>query len=129
MATKIISATKPALATLVLENETLLVCTSKGRQEVKDYQYLGEVTFEYGNGVPYVHAEEKVRLPLANASLSVRITNLNSRESCNYMKNLEDMPPWDPNAIYSEILRYYQIDEEKVHEHLRSLIVAGEITE
>lgn len=121
MGKDVVTTTKPLIATLVLEDAVLLMHNPKscGREESKNPIYLGEVTFEFGCGVSYIHAEEQVRLPYANTSLSIETTDLNSGESFNQHNRLEDMPEWNPNTRYLERIKYYWVDQEQVDEHFR----------
>ena len=49
-----------------------------GREEAKNSRYIGEAKFQFGRGVSYVHAEERVRLPNSNAILSMQTIDLSS---------------------------------------------------
>jgi len=118
---QIIYPAKSLLADLILEEGKLFLCNPRfyGREEAKNSRYIGEAKFQFGRRVSYVHAEERVRLPNSNAILSMQTIDLSSGQIFSFHDKREDIPKWNPNAIYVERAGYYFIDPEQVTRYFR----------
>ncbi|MBI4116472.1 hypothetical protein HY449_01880 [Candidatus Pacearchaeota archaeon] len=118
---QIIRLTKPLIADLFLEEGKLFLCNPRfyGREEAKNFRYVGEAKFQFGRGISYVHAEERARLSNSNAILSMQTTDLSSGKIFSFHDKREGIPEWNPNAIYFERAGYYFIDPEQVTRYFR----------
>ncbi len=113
----IIRPTKPLIGNLVLKDGVLLLRDPPGyfREQLRDVLYIGDAVIKFGGEIPYFYGEEKVRLPLSNASLTIEIVDVDSGEifdEISYVKT-----PYNPDKRYIERVKYYSIDSKQVDEY------------